>query len=505
LLVDRASPDVTVAALRDILVNSPNLYDRGVPVRLAIDSTKKQAAVAHPLSADDLVLLAHQASRPYLMEGRAEVDVRLPNSIARMYLGWRREWHLRPLNGIASAPLLRDEGEIVSGSGYDPVTGMWQDNVPDLKDRIASRPTEQEAADALRLIRKTFKTFCFADARTVLDETQGVFVVDLCAPPGQDESGFLVTLLTAICRPSLQLAPGIVFRAAPISGAGTGKGLLARCISIVAFGHEPHAVTAGANPEELEKRIAAELIQANPVLFLDNLNNTSFRSNLLASAITEHPARVRLLGRSHMVQLNSSALVILTGNGLRVSEDLARRFITVDFDALMENPEARTFAVDIKAEVIQRRAELLAALLTIWRWGRQMTGLSARRTLGSFETWGRWVRDPLLALGCSDPAARINEAKRFDARRQAVSNLFAIWMEKHGSSLVQIADLDQEVKRAADPHQRGPQFLASYISRLVGTRLGGLGLTRHELIGSKDRAFFALRHQNASRNADRHL
>src|SRR6267378_4558252 len=101
---------------------------------------------------------------------------------------------------------------------------------------------------------------------------------------------------------------------------------------MIPWGSEPHAVTAGASAEELEKRIAAELIEGSPALFLDNLNNTAFKSNLLASAITERPARVRLLGRSQMVPLNASAFVILTGNGLTVSEDLARRFISVELD-----------------------------------------------------------------------------------------------------------------------------------------------------------------------------
>jgi hypothetical protein len=91
-------------------------------------------------------------------------------------------------------------------------------------------------------------------------------------------------------------------------------------------------VTSGATPEELEKRIAAELIEGSPALFLDNLNNTAFKSDLLASAITERPARVRPLGKSQMVPLNASAFVVLTGNGLSVSEDLARRFIMVEFD-----------------------------------------------------------------------------------------------------------------------------------------------------------------------------
>ena len=143
-------------------------------------------------------------------------------------------------------------------------------------------------------------------------------VVNTSVPPGKDESGFLAALLTAVCRPSLHLAPGVLLRAAPMSGAGAGKGLLARCISIIAFGREPHAVTGGASAEELEKRIAAELIEGSPVLFLDNLNNTAFKSSLLASVITERPSRVRLLGRSQMVPLSASSLVILTGNGLTV-------------------------------------------------------------------------------------------------------------------------------------------------------------------------------------------
>ena len=33
----------------------------------------------------------------------------------------------------------------------------------------------------------------------------------------------------------------------------------------------------------------------------------------------------------------------------------------------------------------------------------------------------RWVRDPLLALGCQDPAERVSEAKARDTRRQAVA------------------------------------------------------------------------------------
>ena len=377
LLVDKSNPDQTVAALRNLLADAGGLYDRGVPVRIAYDQAQK-GMVVQMLTNYGVVMRAHQICRPYALKLKGgvllEVDVGLSTSIALMYLDWRGHWHLPPLNGIACSPLLLDDGNINSVDGYDPTSGMWCEDVPDLFGLVPEQPTRHEAKAALHLIRDTFKTFCFADAVT-RDDPSGVSVVDISKAPGRDESSFLVALLTAICRPSLHLAPGMLLRAASMSGAGAGKGLLARCICIIAFGREPHAVTAGAKAEELEKRIAAELMGGGPALFLDNLNNTAFRSDLLASAITERPARVRVLGKSQMVPLNASAFVILTGNGLTVSEDLARRFLLVELDPRTEDPEARPFKTDIRAEIRANRSELLAALLTIWRWGRTETNI----------------------------------------------------------------------------------------------------------------------------------
>ena len=77
-------------------------------------------------------------------------------------------------------------------------------------------------------------------------------------------------------------------------------------------------------------------------MFLDNLNSTALRSNTLASVLTERPAHVRVMGRSEMVPLNCAAFVAVTGNGLSVSEDLARRFLEVLLDPQCEDSEART-------------------------------------------------------------------------------------------------------------------------------------------------------------------
>ena len=72
----------------------------------------------------------------------------LPRQFAVMYLDWRGEWRLRPMNGIASAPLLYDDGAISCNEGYDPNSGMWSENVPDLQGLIPERLTKEDAIAA---------------------------------------------------------------------------------------------------------------------------------------------------------------------------------------------------------------------------------------------------------------------------------------------------------------------------------------------------------------------
>jgi hypothetical protein len=299
----------------------------------------------------------------------------------------------------------------------------------------------------------------------------------------------------------LYLAPGVLLWGTPLSGAGAGKGLLGRCICIIAYGCDPHAVTAGASPEELEKRISAELMQAGPVVFLDNLNGRKLKSEVLASILTERPSRTRVLGKSEMVVLNSSALVILTGNGLELSEDLARRFIVVELDARTEHPEARMFSGDIRREVTEQRTVLLADLLTIWRWGRMSSDLPRGRPLGNYTDWCLWVRDPLLALGCRDPVQRVIETKENDSEREWISELFHAWDEKHGEEPVTADKLHPEVKKLIDPHRPNRQKIAEVLKGLQGTRLGGFVLTSHKGRGKWSPTTYVLKRTDESDHA----
>jgi hypothetical protein len=320
-----------------------------------------------------------------------------------------------------------------------------------------------------------------------------IMVVDTTKPPSLAESAFLAALLTACCRPSLRLAPGVLVVAPAVSGAGSGKGLLVRAICQIAFGYSPSPFTPGHDRQELDKRLVAALIEASPAVFLDNLNSTALRSNTLASVLTERPASVRIMGRSEMVPLNCAGFIAVTGNGLSVSEDLARRFLEVLLDPQCEDPEARPFRTGFLADILARRATLLAAALTIWRWGRQNAPVLTRGLpLGSFETWAEWVRDPLVALGCRDPVEQVRAAKANDPRRRHVAEFLAMWWKHHGANPVTAAELAEPVRALIDQHGRGRQYIASRLMQMDGTRSGGFVLTRQPAARKWNAATYAL-------------
>jgi hypothetical protein len=196
----------------------------------------------------------------------------------------------------------------------------------------------------------------------------------------------------------------------------------------------------------------------------------------------------RLLGRTKMVPLNTNAFIAATGNAVRISEDLARRFLVVELDAKCENPEQRMFGEPFSASVKRSRADLLGAVLTIWRWGRQ-TCLPSGRPLGSFEQWASWCRDPLLALGCVDPVQRVAAAKTQDLYRQQIFEFLKTWHTLHGSTPIKLRDLDPKVSALFGGSR---QKLATNVRNLEGTRLGGFVLTVNRPQGKWGAADYAV-------------
>jgi putative DNA primase/helicase len=415
------------------------------------------------------------------MTALKKVPCTLPMSVARLYLyGLQGQWGLKTLHGITTAPVLKNDGTIRVGVGFDDETGLYCHQIPNVA--VPEKPTEDDARTALHHLRYFFRTFPYTDADRLRDND--LDVVDLSKPPAMDESTFLVALMTAVCRQSLELAPGYLVRAAEISGAGTGKGLIVAAVCIVSSGARPTAFTAGHDKEEMDKRLSAALIEQRPSVFLDNYNNAELKSDVLASALTQNPAMVRRMGQTKMTPLYTRTFIAITGNGVKVAEDMARRLLITDFDAHTENPENRKFAPGFLDTVAKSRVDLLTHALTIWRWGRQ-NKIKAGRPLGSYELWARWCRDPLLALGCRDPIDRLAETKAVDPMRMRLVEIFEAWSAHHGDILIKANDLHTDVLELIDFKAKrkdtgelivNRQWIASYLRSKVGARVGGFVL-----------------------------
>src|SRR5262245_17016717 len=241
LVVDGGNLPNTAFAVRDVLRDGGDLFERGVPVRL-VHPANGGIPSALPLNGEAVVIETHRRCRPVRKNKDGDsVPVTLPTRVANMYLALGGEWELAPLSGISTAPVLTGDGGISAADGYDTATQLY--SVGSALPNVSERPSAREAAGALAMLRMTFRTFAFSDAGRCREGN--LDVVDVQVPPGQDESAFLTMLLTAVCRPSLWLAPGMLVTSPAVSGAGTGKGMLVRAICAVAFGLKPRAFTAG--------------------------------------------------------------------------------------------------------------------------------------------------------------------------------------------------------------------------------------------------------------------
>ena len=483
LLIDGSDLTGTAKQLAQLISQHPRfLFNGNEPVEVIAETGHMPRAVT--VTPEAVRVFAHEICRPVKIVKDKVIATTLSKDIASLYLrGLQGRWGLKRFEGITTAPILASDGSFRTGSGYDEATGLWCYNIPDV--HVPEQPSRAQAKASLDALRYCFRTFPFADAEMIRDPSLRVDVVNPEAPIGLDESSFMVSLMTAVCRASLTLAPGILANAPAISGAGTGKGLATKAICIIASGAAPSAFTSGHDDSELDKRLAAALIEARPAIFLDNYNSKDLKSDILASALTENPCEVRPLGHTNMVKLHARTLIAMTGNDVQIAEDMARRVLKTDYDAKLEDPELRPFKPGFLKIVYEARATLLSHVLTIWRYGRQNGDrLTQGKPLGSYEEWAQWCRDPLISLGARDPVDRIAAIKAADPRRKPIQTVYEAWWLAHEDQLLPAKDLAQPVIQAIDEKsglrdgefRYSRQFVARWLQRHVNTRVGGFVL-----------------------------
>jgi hypothetical protein len=326
-----------------------------------------------------------------------------PAWLGRRIVAKKGERGLAELKAVITAPTMREDGSILCKPGFDKATGLflngegWQP--------VCASPSKQQMKDAAALLWKPFAEFPFVD-----DAARGVH---------------LATVLTAVIRQTLPMAPGTSYDA---PAASTGKTLLAKCVQLLC-GMEPEVTTECREEEELRKRLLSYLRSSKPVLLLDNIRG-AFGSSCLEAMLTSTIYSDRLLGSSQMLVLPVALMVLISGNNFRPSGDLWRRLLTCRIDAKTEAPEARSFKLDPVVYCRENRQAMVAAALTLLR-GFVAAGSPRDRAdrLGSFELWDDRVRQAVIWLGkqgvlpmqVADPKAVVEVAKRNEPERMKLA------------------------------------------------------------------------------------
>jgi putative DNA primase/helicase len=246
-----------------------------------------------------------------------------------------------------------------------------------------------------------------------------------------DRAVSLSGILTTLDRRAMATAPLHAFTA---PAAGTGKSLLIDLFAILATGRPMPVIAQGRNEEELEKRLGAALLAGDAAISLDNCDHP-LESAFLCQALTQGQLNIRLLGYSQNIETPVNATIFANGNNLVIVGDLVRRALMSTMDAKCEQPELRTFNVNIIEVARAKRGELVVAGLTIlraWQLARESEQGGQLPPFGGFERWSQRVREPLVWLGCSDPCESVAKVRSNDPEREALQAVITQWKENLG-------------------------------------------------------------------------
>lgn len=292
---------------------------------------------------------------------------------------------LRPLRGIAYAPIMRRNGTLVRDPGYDPATQLWLvDTIPPFA--VPDSPTKPDAQAAYDGLCRLLTEHPF--------ETEA------------DRVGAVAHLMAAALRPSAERMPLLV---ADAPYGRTGKDFLLATAALVGSGFPPIIVALSDSREEQAKRIGHALLLGGPFVNLSNLNGT-LRADEISPWLTEGGVVTRAYGTVGGPKFAPNGGMLATsGNNIIVGGELPERSCWVRQNARMDNPGERTFKQNPHQMVRNDRGAWLAYVFTIARWAvcgadYQAPGVGG---FGGFDDFNRLIRAPLMALTGHDPGWRL--------------------------------------------------------------------------------------------------
>jgi 5S rRNA maturation endonuclease (ribonuclease M5) len=366
LTASNSPPHLFVRACRITCIEATEL---GRPFIADLDETKMRHFLAEAADFYELSARGIRKEVPPPMDIARNIQTRNPAT-----------WGFPVLEAVVEAPTLRLDGTVLAQPGYDAASRLYLVPSPGLENiDVPDQPCRDHVEVALEVIRDAIGDFPFVDQSSYANA--------------------LGAIVTSVCRHIISgPVPVALFDA---TTQGTGKTLLAEVIAMILTGRAAELMSAPTEPEEWRKQLTSILIEAPPLVVIDNVT-TTLDSGDLAKVITGEMHRDRVLGKSQTVSVPVRCSWIATGNNLQLGGDMARRCYWVRMDAGCSDPFRRTgFKHErLKEYLLDHRRELLIALLTLARaWFAAGQPKSSVPPVGSFERWTEVVSGILQYAG----------------------------------------------------------------------------------------------------------
>jgi hypothetical protein len=350
-------------------------------------------------------------------DGRSEDwrSINCPPDIAKTVMAMDGLWRFPLLDGVVMTPTVTPGGRVIDSAGYDRDSRLFlhMDNGFRMDD-IPEPPTIEDAAQAVEDLWYPFKEFPFGGAT--------------------DRGGYLAALLTVITRPLLPSAPGFLISSPT---AGSGKTLLAKCLSALA--NQPIEVLPKVDDdEEMRKRLVSLSRICAAIICLDNISGL-FKSDSLCAFLTSERLTDRVLGASEMISTRTSSTIIATGNNPIVEGDLNRRLIRIKIDPGIEKPFNRQFEINPLTHVTSNLMPLVRSAIIILKASIASGFTHQAGGFASFESW-EFIRNAVIWVGengwldVQDPVGSIDAGYERDPETNRLGTLLSVWAEYYGPS-----------------------------------------------------------------------
>ena len=300
-------------------------------------------------------------------------------SVVSLVHEWGRWDGIPPLQGVASAPILRADGTLAQESGYDARSG-WYLHFAEEFPEIPEQPTQKDAEEAYAELARIFVDFPFVEP------------AHRAVP--------IAAILTIVGRAGIRgSVPAFGFDA---SAGRIGKTKITDAISLIATGRFAARKAYPPDDEEMEKAFAGYAMAGAPLICIDDIKRP-FGGEVLDMCITAMgDVDFRTLGKTEMRSYPWSTVLFATGNNLSYLGQMAARMLVARLESDRSRPQDRddfTIPGELLDYVIEHRAKLVCAALTIlraWTWRRFPSTLGR---WGGFDGFAQLIPPAIVYAG----------------------------------------------------------------------------------------------------------